>query len=291
MARIKLVVTGDMEHRSLATSLQAQFPTHRGDDEVTWDRPRKLNCTTSHQLARNATSVSQPMLSLARAMLAEVIDGKQGEPADLVIVIDDVELANIGQEDVIAQHFRLAVDAELENKTSSASTLERYKRIVRERCSFHLLRPMAEAYFFGDENALRHLGVTTPPLLRHETDVEDFEAVDSVWLPECHVQNRTHASGGRAWWRHELHPKHYIGHLLTRSSTVAYEETIQGAYALQTLNWKNVPKVATDTVFIRALFEDLADWFEVRSPIAGNTAIHFYPQANVRRANLTLRNL
>jgi hypothetical protein len=291
MTKIKLVVTGDMEAKSLAVSLKSQFPTHKNGDMVIWDKARKMNCTTSHPLRRESDEPSQPMLNLARAMLAEALDGKHGTPADLVIVIDDVELGNLGQEDVISKHFRLAVEAELEKRELSAGTLDRYKGIIRERCSFHVLRPMAEAYFFSEAQVLEAMGVSAKPLLRHATNVEDFEAADSVWLPECYLQNQTQAKNGREWWRHEMHPKHYIGHLITRSSSTAYDETMQGAQALQTLNWKNVPKVETDSLFIRALFEDLADWFEVPSPIIGNTAPAFYPPASTRRANLTLRNL
>ncbi|MBK5152401.1 hypothetical protein IQ285_32400 [Burkholderia sp. R-69608] len=290
MATIKLVVTGDLESKSLAESLKAQFPTHRGDDEVVWERARKMNCTTSHRLRREAMP-SQPMLSLARAMLAEVFNGKQGKPADLVIVIDDVELGNMGQEDVIAEHFRMAVETELANRNLGGSALDKHKKIVRERCSFHVLRPMVEAYFFGETQVLQKIGVTSIPLLRHETDVEDFESIDGNWLPECHAHNQTQISNGVDWWKHETHPKHYINHLLMRSSSSAYDETVQGASALRGLDWKKVPRVATDALYIRSLFEDLADWFEIGSPVIGNTAPSYYPQKNVRRANLTLRNL
>lgn len=291
MSRIKLIVTGDMEAKSLAMSLQSQFPSQKNGDMVIWERARKLNCTTSHPLRRESDKPSQPMLSLARAMIREVIDGKQGTPADLVIVIDDVELGNLGQEDVIAKHFCLAVEAELEELKLSATTLDRYKGIIRERCSFHVLKPMAEAYFFSDIQILKAMGVTDNPLLRHATNVEDFEITDSTWLPECHLQNQTQAKNDREWWRHEMHPKHYINHLITRSGSSGYDETMQGAQALQALNWKNVPKIETDSLFIRALFEDLADWFEIRSPIVGNTASAFYPTPRTRRPDLTLRNM
>ncbi|MBN3779320.1 hypothetical protein G3O06_17435 [Burkholderia sp. Ac-20345] len=290
MATIKLVVTGDLELKSLAESLKSQFPTHRGGEEVIWDKTRKMNCSTSHRL-RSGAEPSQPMLNLARAMLAEALNGKQGKPADLVIVIDDVELGNVGQEEVIAEHFRAAVDIELEKKGFSGNTLDRYKGEIRDRCSFHVLRPMVEAYFFGEMQALRSMGVMDAPLLRHETDVENFESVDGCWLPECYTQNQIQEKNGVGWWRHETHPKHYISHLLMRGNSAAYDETLQGASALRTLDWKNVPKIATDALFIRALFEDLADWFGVISPVGGNTAPSYYPQKNVRRANLVLRNL
>ena len=291
MARLKLVVTGDMEAQALVGSLQSQFPDHRGGDDVIWDKARKMNCTTSHRLRRDSNTPSKPMLNLARAMLAEVLDGKNGTPADLVVVIDDVELDNLGQEEVIAEHFRLAVSVELEKKASSAGTLERYKKIVRERCSFHVLRPMVESYFFADVQALQRLGVIATPLLRHATDVEDFEVIDDNWLPECRAHNLLQLGRGFPWWRHERHPKRYIDHLLARNKSSAYDETLQGVQALKILEWEKVPKVATDVAFVRALFEDLADWFEVPSPIPGNKSSKFYPDTNARRDSLLLRNL
>ena len=39
---------------------------------------------------------------------------------------------------------------------------------VRERCSFHLFRPMTEAYFFGDATALQRAGVSRPHQLPAE---------------------------------------------------------------------------------------------------------------------------
>ena len=41
MARIKFIVTGDMEKSALHKSLQRFFPNIRDSDEVIWDTPRK----------------------------------------------------------------------------------------------------------------------------------------------------------------------------------------------------------------------------------------------------------
>src|SRR4051812_44487686 len=102
MARIKLIVTGDMEKAALHESLRRLFPPQRDGEEVIWDQPRKLHCATSHPLSPGG-SPSTAMLALAQAMLDEVAIGKRGNPADLVMVIDDVELGNVGQEGVVAQ--------------------------------------------------------------------------------------------------------------------------------------------------------------------------------------------
>lgn len=291
VVRVKLIVTGDMEARALPQSLQQYFPRERDGDDVIWERARKLPCATSHRLSADSTVPSQPMLALARAMLDEAIDGKRGEPADLVVVIDDVEIFNLGREATIANHFRAAVALGLDQKASSQATRERYCQRIKERCSFHVLRPMVEAYLFGDPLALARTGVTVAPSLRHATDVEEFEAVDGDWLQKCQLVNHQQNAAGRDWWRDELHPKRYLAELIARSGRATYDETIQGADALQGLNWVSVPKVRSDVAFARALFEDLADWFDVASPISGTSHPVFYPPVATNRDSLVLRNL
>jgi hypothetical protein len=50
--------------------------------------------------------ISNPMKKLALAMFDEVFKTK----ADFVIVIDDVELHNLDQEAIIAEHLRKAIE-------------------------------------------------------------------------------------------------------------------------------------------------------------------------------------
>ncbi|MEO5726133.1 MAG: hypothetical protein ABI134_27410 [Byssovorax sp.] len=229
------------------------------------------------------------MLDLAQAMLDEAEIPKKGACADLVVVIDDVELGNLGQEAVIVEHFRKALTRKLDKYETG--TRERYHLLLRQRCSFHLLRPMVESYLFGDEGALLVAGVSAgvKPLLV-SSDVEQHETHDPAWLPTCHAENERRRAIA-PWWRHELHPKHYLGHL-TRRSSVFYEETDHGKRALQGLAWAGVPKLPEEAPILRSLFEDLADWFGVASPLGpGATDPRFCPLRSVNRASLLLRNL
>ncbi len=50
MVRIKLIVTGDMEKLALHESLRRIFPSERDGEEVVWEQPRKIHCTTSYPL-------------------------------------------------------------------------------------------------------------------------------------------------------------------------------------------------------------------------------------------------
>jgi len=288
MARIKLIVTGDMEKLALHESLRRVFPSQRGDDKVVWDKPRKLNGTTSHKLRLDG-SPSQPMLDLAQAMLSEAGIGKEGDPADLVVVVDDLELGNLGQEQVVVQHFRAAVNARINSFSPTAQ--QRYRNLIREKCSFHLMSPMVESYLFGDAKALGTAGVPSGqvPMLIYP-DVEQFETNDPIWLPTCNRENAARQQVA-PWWKHERHPKYYLEHLAERGN-VFYEETDHGKRALQGLRWSQVPKSSLDTPLIRALFEDLSDWFGVLSPL-GQGSYHpvLYPLKSVNRASLLLRNL
>jgi hypothetical protein len=292
---IKLIVTGDMEKLALHKSLQRFFPNEREGQKVIWEQPRKMLCATSNRLPPLQTdnsNLSRAIKQLAQAMLDEALVGKTGKPADLVVVIDDVELGNVGQEQVIAEHFRAAVEQVLEAKKYSRQKEESSRKILREKCAFHLVKPMVESYLFGDPNALQEAGVPKGenPKLVHPTDVEQFETNDPLWLPTCLMENekRRHS---KSWWHHECHPKHYLEHLTERGQ-VFYDETTNGKKALDRIAWKTVPKCADDIPIIRSLFEDIADWFGIPNPLGkGETHPNFYPPKSLNRANLLLRNM
>ena len=289
MPRIKLIVTGDMEKAALHESLRRLFPSQKDGEDVVWETPRKLHCATSGHPLSPGGAPSTMMLELAQTMLAEAGIPKKGPPADLVVVIDDVELGNLGQEAVIVEHFRKALTHKLDKYETA--TRDRYRLLLRERCSFHLLRPMVESYLFGDAEALLVAGVAAgvSPKLR-ASDVEQFEAHDPEWLPTCRAENERRKAIA-PWWRHELHPKHYLGHLTQRSS-VFYEETDHGKRALRGLDWAGVPKLPVEAPLIRSLFEDLADWFGVSSPLGpGVPDPRLYPLKSIHRESLLLRNL
>jgi hypothetical protein len=69
----------------------------------------------------------------------------------MVIVIDDLEIANFHQPELVTSGFHDAVDWYIQNY-NWASQRTKQSRIerLRECCSFHLLVPMVEAYFFGE---------------------------------------------------------------------------------------------------------------------------------------------
>ena len=301
--RIKLIVTGDSEKAALHRSLAQCFPTHTASgDSVVWDTPRKEAGVTSYQLKVGKPPLSS-MKTLVNAMFAEALNSKQpnGTPPDLVIVVDDVELGNAGQEGVIVQAFQTAVKDKLNalQQQQSASTFSRIQARIQTACSFHLLCPMVESYFFADSATLAVGGVAASisPRLLHPTNVEQFDAspdLHPAWQALCQRENSRQHSLEHLWWQTERHPKHYLSHLLDISGVEGYFETTLGAQMIQALNWNRMAKTPTDSPIISALLEDIWDWFG-QTPLLGDcvgqSSPATYQVRTLRPTQRLLRNI
>lgn len=298
--RIRLIVTGEMERLALASSMCARFPaTDVNNAAVEWLPAQKAMGATSHRL-RVGGQPTEVMRRLAKTALAELRSGQGGVPADLVVVVDDLELHNFDQPQLVCEQFRTAISEE-------AARLDQVRRpmgvgqqplreIIRERSSFHLLSPMVESYFFGDRAVLQKLGCSGAEM-RHmrSTDWEDFWTTDPDYAPRCAQKNQEmHAPPlNHHWWQQERHAKHYLEHLITVNAggSAFYEESTNGAAALRQLDWPNVPRQTAECPFIRALFSDIADFLGVPSPLgSGGESPLTYRGPKFKGAR-TLRNL
>lgn len=301
--RIKLIVTGDSEKKSLHESLQKCFPTHTSTgDFVIWDVPRKAihGGATSSRLIAGAPSLVS-MTNLVKEMFSEALASKKpnGSPPDFVIVIDDVELGNVGQEAVVVQSFRAAVSEKLaELKTqNTAAQFQKIQTRIQTCCSFHMLCPMVEAYFFADPATLSVGGVAVNPVLTHASDVEQFDAAHDSnldWQSLCSGKNLQQASVNNSWWRTERHPKIYLEQLLRISNAPEYHETTLGARMIQATNWATVAKSSMDSPVISALFEDIWDWFGSPRPMGqflGAPSTTTYRVRTARPNQRLLRNI
>lgn len=288
--RIKLIVTGDLERTSIVASLQRHFPQSDNGSPIDWLTPRKIHCTTSNPL-QSGKPPSSAMKTLANALIAEAEFGENGSPADLVVAVDDLELANQGQPDVVIDHLKRAVEEQI-NAHADYRRKDRLRTTLREKCSFHFFAPMVESYFFGDRTALASLGIKPQRslYLQDPDDVENFETADPAWLRTCAEENQRKTAGGWAWWKHERHPKHYL-EFLTDENEHTYQETVNGATAFKALNWATITAKRTATKFVRSLFEDLADALAIPNPFPGDTAQETWPSRSIDRQTLLLRNL
>ena len=223
---------------------------------------------------------------LARAMLAEVEPGgRNANPADLIVLVEDLELTNMHQPNVAVGHFLEAIKAALEwRQWKSAASREKAVKGLRERCSFHLMKPMVEAYFFGEPAAPTRAGSTRSNRFSTSQDVESFMIADPKYaaVPE-----------GHRWWaspNRYQHPKKYLDCLCTpfvddlseKSEVHSYRETKHGPRALETLSWASVLASASHAPFARSLFEDLASALQAKNPFPGVCA----PETRVKEGLL-----
>ncbi len=304
MKYIQMIVTGHLEKKALARSLGKLFEAllpMTGGRHHEWLPTEKINGATGFPLPDLVPG--QPhksMLAMANKMLAALEPGKdrQRQP-DLIILIDDVELGNLGRESVLADHFKAALQLLVQQKFPVQSDANRIFTTLREKCSFHVFKAMPEAYFFADAN-LAHHGAPiaaaqwqgNPP-----ADVETMQTTDPnpEWNQFCAWKDKQQQRNNPSWATRK-HPKAYLEHLQKTAGIttgIEYDEVDQGATWLQELNWNTIGQSGNDCVpCARALFQDLADWFGVANPLgSGSTHPSFYPALNVRPDQLLLRNM
>jgi hypothetical protein len=289
-ARILLVVTGDLEEVALAAALRRLFPS-------TYFGTTRTSGFTSRRLLMPAPGFQDSKAEdLVDNLLGAAIHPERGVPAyDYAVAFEDVELHNETEEaesaarapdegiQCILEHVKLAVDAVLKRKNDEQSTIvapkgkakwapsiatdEDRRWFLRERCSFHLLRPMAEALFFGEPAALQRAagnGVKLPPVHFDPSvrDIEAFQTDDPTYLAKPH---------GEAPWakvNRRRHPKHYLSYLLDPTGSVLrpYRETKHGKRALEQLDWHTIVAPSGHARMVRALVDDIADMLEVALP-------------------------
>ncbi|HSN99074.1 MAG TPA: hypothetical protein VLS89_12345 [Candidatus Nanopelagicales bacterium] len=284
MARIGLVVTGDMERSALSDSLRAVFPS--GEFTIV----RQVNGFTggsSLQAPRSAPSARSDVETFARTLLAALdAPPRRRDPRlDYVIGIDDLELMNDAHPEVAVNHLT----DELRRQVGELDRPDQAKKFdhLRDRCSFHIFKPMPEAYFFGEEDALVRAGKLGGKSSRFDPvacDVEQFLVEDADYLRPRDV-SPSRVPGESHWRRpnRERHPKQYLMFLSDpleppedpieasdQGRTWHYKETREGAAALRQLAWRQVLRDPKHAQFARSLFADIAAMLDVPPPFPGD---------------------
>lgn len=255
MAQVVLIPTGRLEHAALAPALKRLFPS---DDFLPHPKEKHLDGFTSTDVRRIKLGGGVPtnVEELAAELVASVVPGRRGKPADLAVVVEDLELVNDHQPERVIQIFREAVDRHIHKTWNSQQAQKRAFDSVRQRCSFHLLRPMVEAYFFGEATALQRAGAVTTPQIPDALDLESFQTTDSAYLQLPNSSERLADMPQR-----QRHPKSYLHYLCdpTRADKKRrYRETVGGVAALRDLDWQKVLAVPPHCPFLHALLDDLA---------------------------------
>jgi hypothetical protein len=286
MKKIVLIVTGECERTGLVPSLQRYFPS------AEFGRPLSADSFTSARVRLNdlqPRSRPRQVDRLAAAMVAATDPGRTGERPDLVLAVDDVELPNLDQVDVVVTQLREAVKYHLATYPwPSARRQEQVTQRLREHCSFHLLSPMVEAYFYGEPAALIRAGTQRPSTVDAQLlDVEDFTVQDPPFL-EVPDKEKYWATPDR-----QRHPKRYLQYLCDpegneqNPSPSRYRETQGGVKALRELDWSGALSQETHARLARSLFADLAAALEVDTPFPGRC----HPETSTPGPNAVLRNL
>lgn len=249
---------------------------------------------------------------LVRQMASEIDPGRRGVAADLVVVLDDVELANAPHPDAIVDRFRDEVHAHVA-RFATHGRHDKTARLLRERASFHLQRVMVESWLFADPRGPANAGVPADRLpAQHDASVdpEAFTTAHEEYLghDECacaawHALTGERRKRQRPAWgaksREErgAHPKAYLSwlcrDLTAQKKCTRYAETGGGAEALKALDWAAVLADGKRCTFLRALVDDLADGLRT-APSVGPLPPNPGPaptRHDTPRAERTLRNI
>ena len=271
MTTIGLITTGQCEHRALGPSLQRVFAGHGVEFRSPYAEP--ADSLTSGRLSYPAPETRAP--SLVDRLLTRIAGelSRRGG-CDYVIAIDDLELLNVATPQNVTRLVRDAAVRSL-GATPTHHALGRFQ----ERCSFHLLCPMLEAYFYGEPAALTRAGASRPAILDPAYHLEVFRSSDVEYLGPADEAGHDWRTSDRA-----RHPKRYLRFLAAPGE---YKETKGGCAALRDLDWEQVfARQPPGVAFARSLFDDVADALGVPNPFPG--PVH---PLTARKSGGVLRNL
>jgi hypothetical protein len=267
--RVGLLVTGRCEQLGLPAALAKAFG-HRAD--VTFQALGEYASFTSEDVSIGAlrgipaNGRRGPVEKLARALVHEGVHGT----CDLAIAIDDLELVNHGRASDVRGFFADAIERE-----AADLTIPERERVAK-RCSFHLLAPMVESYFFGERAGIDRAlaaahSLSTPPWSICGATLEDFATDDSAYVDRAlaaDLSKKDRADKNLAWRaaNRERHPKHYL-EFLCRYTPFGYREGKSGVAALEELAFADV--IAAGAPMLEAMLADIEDALELPADFDG----------------------
>lgn len=314
--RVAFLPTGRTEWHGLRGAFDALFPAHDfyvlpTADEVQ-SHPEEFPCAgfTSNPLeAAHEASPPEAASELIGRAAQAALGSRTVKPADLVVVLDDLELVNVNQPDRVARVFRAATVNHIE-ALGGGQIETRTRAALRDRVSFHLLVPMVEALFFADPAALLLAGVPVglSVTFADHCDPEAFQTTDAAYLvateAACPCWSGLPAGRRKKKQRpkwlgrspRDRHPKGYLQWLCrdgNAPSCTTYSETTGGGRALAGIAWPTVlSRPEHHFQYLRALLADVEDRLgqhPTTGPVLGSQAVatsRFTP-----RPDPVLRNL
>lgn len=311
---VAFLPTGRTEWRGLSGAFTALFPGHTFDvlpsEEEVRSYPDSFpyNGFTSNRLdERHERTPPEAACELIERASQAALGDRNVSAADLVVILEDLELVNIDQPDRVARVLRAAVKQHIDSlgNENRGKVVKRTRDALLQRVSFHLLVPMVEALFFADPMGLQNAGVPagSSHSFADSCDPEEFMTTDAAYLeateaacpcwarlPHGQRKNLRPKWLGTARARH---PKGYIQWLCRdgeEKNCTTYHETDDGGTALQRLDWRRVlERPAHHLRYLRALVADVADALGEQPPTSGQFAEDTSPFK--RRPDPLLRNL
>jgi hypothetical protein len=310
--KIAILPTGRTECAGLPAALQRLFPGNTfyavaiPEDE---ESSRPYDGFTSFELTEvHETTPPEAARLLVEAAAQEALGDRRREAADLVIVLDDLELANAGQPERVTRVFRRAVECHLEELRHQGKIRAKTEDILRARVSFHLVVPMIEAWFFADRSALTVAGVPPQAAVVVEPDLEMFctnhlaylgaTEKDCPCLPSRPDQNKKYRPKWLGTLSRERHPKGYLQWLCidgAAKNCTRYSESVSGGDALKGLRWEALlTRPGSPFRYLRALLADISGALG-QAPIVrveeDSDRLGTFDQAPARPRDHVLRNL
>lgn len=275
--RVALILTGKLEMLGLAKGLAGLF----GEEHEFVSIPRRRDQPDEPFPGFTSAPLPQPGQrepgSALSNLVAAMVDALWTHGYDLAVVLDDVELYNVGNEHIVVDEFRGAVARHLDRVVQRDAQLGReLGDRLRASGSFHLVSPMIESWIFADPGGAANAGVPSrhlPPRLVQGQDPESLVTNDPAYtadvgsactkwmsLPSSY-QERQRPEWLKTTHPRERHPKRYLAWLCrdpaARNCSTFSERT--ACNALIRLSWAQVLQNPRHMTFARALVCDLAD--------------------------------
>ncbi|MCK5522630.1 MAG: hypothetical protein KAI83_05790 [Thiomargarita sp.] len=275
MSSIQFIVTGKLEE-TLPEALARFFPTL---DFLPAKWFQGFTSVKIDEQIKRKTEHKRDVDKLANALVATA---EKKKAADMIIVVDDLEIINLYHPEKVVECFREAV----ENQMQVHKSTQRVRKKLQNDCSFHLLVPMIEAYFFGDKMdhgnpaALNKAGAILKSTVSGKNlNVEDFKVIEHIHQGVDYLTATGTSNWAKTLENRDKHPKKYLDYLCcpeTDKKTARkhrYRETKGGVEALKILDWNTVLSSKQNYVkFLRALIHDIAWKFDLPIDDTGQCA-------------------
>lgn len=287
---VAILPTGRTEWHGLGAALTRIFPDHTfyslpTTQEVASERVGfpYAGFTSAELTDESETKPPECALELVERAAQEAVGDRKRKAADLVLIVEDLELLNAHQPRRVVSVMRKAAEQHLEG-LASTQVKQKTQAALRSKASFHLIAPMIEAWFFGDTQSLARAGVPEAAAVCFgaQTDPEAFETADPSYLKACAADCPALAAlpsakqkQRRPKWLGTLHraqhPKGYLQWLCRDPADRActtYSESKHGGEALAKIRWEVLlARPPEHFAFLRALIEDLEDGLDCRRAI------------------------